>query len=878
MALVAGSRLGSFEILEPLGAGGMGEVYKARDTRLERAVAIKVVSSRLSSSPEAQKRLEREAKAICRLSHPHVCTLFDIGHENGMDFLVMELVDGEPLSVRLGKGPLPSEQVLKFGAQMAEALEAAHRRGIVHRDLKPANVMLTASGIKVLDFGLAKAVAPVSTGSGITEDLTASAPLSGHGAVVGTLPYMSPEQIEGRPADARSDVFALGAVLHEMATGRRAFRGASPAAVASAILSGDPPSVSSLLPSSPSGLDQLIQICLARDPERRWQSARDVGLQIETIGQAPSAPSAGRGGGRGHLVPWALTALAAAAALTLALRSRESNGPPPAAIRFTLPLPEGNASLDGIGTVSMALSPDGSQLAFVAQPREGRSRLWLRALADLEARPLEGTLGATSAFWSPDGRSLGFFADGKLKRLDLAGGAAVALCDVGGLGPSGTWGNGGQILYASIEDEAIHRVSTTGGPPVVEISAGRGPASTRLNWPTFLPDGRRFLYLARQDQSGQLMLAEAGQPPREVLQVLSNVAYVDPGYLVYVHGGALLGQRFDSALGKVTGAPVSIADSVSYVSATSRAGFAASRSGTIVYQSGFSTFRLSWIDRAGHALGDVGPPSGLARVRLSPDGARAVFDRIQKRSGTFDLWTIDVNHGAETRLTSSAGSEFLAVWLPDASAVVFSAPRGGPPHLYRRDLTTGDERELLPAGAPQLAEDVSPDGRVLIFTQRGQRGDHDVWTLPLVGRGQPSPLLSSAADEVDVRISGDGRFVSFTSDESGRPEVYLAPFPKALVRTRVSSDGGSMARWGQNGREIVYLSADGRLVSVPVRTAPALELGEPRTLFALKDARRWVGFDMSPDGQRFLATVPEAIATEQPYTVIVNWPAELGRP
>ena len=856
----------------------MGEVYKARDTRLERAVAIKVVSSRLSSSPEARKRLEREAKAICRLSHPHVCTLFDIGHDNGVDFLVMELVDGEPLSVLLGKGPLPSRQVLKFGAQMAEALDAAHRRGIVHRDLKPANVMLTASGIKILDFGLATAVAPELPGSGITEDLTASAPLSGHGAVVGTLPYMSPEQIEGRPADVRSDVFALGAVLYEMATGRRAFRGATPAAVASAILSADPPSVSSLLPSSPSGLGQLIRTCLARDPSRRWQSARDVGLQLEAMGDAPAAPSTDRGVRR-RLVPWVVASLAVAGALAVASRSRETSIPPSAPIRFTIPLPEGNASIDDVRVVSMALSPDGSQLAFAAQPRQGRSRLWLRTLAGFQARPLEGTLGATSAFWSPDGRSLGFFADGELKRLDFPSGAVLPLCRAAGNGLSGTWGNGGQILFASIESGAIYRVSTTGGPPVVEIAAKNLAGSPRLNWPVFLPDGRRFLYLARQpDQSGRLMLAAPGHPHREVLRALSNVAYVDPGYLVFVRGGALLGQRFDSTLGEVTGAPVSIADSVNYMLTTSRAEFAASRSGTIVYQSGVKTFRLSWIDRAGHALGEVGSPSGLGRVRLSPDGSRAVFDRMQQRSGTFDLWTIDVKTGAETQLTSSPGSEFLGVWLPDSHAVVFCAPRGGPPHLYRKDLTTGDETELLPAGSVQWPGDVSPDGRLLVFTQRGPRGDRDVWTLPLAGGGQASPLLSSPADEADVRVSGDGRFVSFTSNESGRAEVYLAPFPKALVRTKVSSDGGRMARWGPNGREIVYLSADRRVVSIPVRAATPLELGKPRPLFTLKDDERWAGFEMSPDGQRFLATVPEAVANRQPYSVVVNWPAELGRP
>jgi Tol biopolymer transport system component len=877
MRLEAGVHLGPYEVLSPLGKGGMGEVYKARDTRLQRAVAVKVLPSHLSSSAEAKERLEREAKAISQLAHPHVCALFDIGHDAGVDYLVMELLEGVSLAARLESGPLPMDQVLELGTQMADALHAAHRRGIVHRDLKPANVMLTDAGVKILDFGLARPGGDALPTPGASEEHTLSSPLTAHGAVVGTLPYMSPEQVEGRPVDARTDVFALGAVLFEMTTGRRAFAGTSPAALVSAILSAEPPSLSSAGRTSPAGLDRLIRTCLARDPDRRWQSARDVGLQLEAMAEG-SSPAPGHPERRRRLVPWLLAALTAAVAVVAALSFRGSPAPPRRAFRFTIPMPQGNASPDTFAAITAALSPDGSRLAFVARPRRGRRRLWVRSLDALEPRSLDGTEGASSAFWSPDGRSIAFFADGKLKRLDFPDAAVVPLCDVARVnGLSGTWGRNGQILYAPIEGEAIYRVSTSGGPPTVEVAAEPSPASPRLNWPIFLPDGRRFLYVARlPDRGGELMLAEPGRPPRRVLRVFSNVAYVEPGYLVFVRDGTLLAQRFDPDSGRVAGEPFSIATPVSYELTRACAQFTASLDGTIAYQSGVSTNNLVWIDRTGREVGRVVGPSSLARVRLSFDGTRALFDRVQERSGTYDLWMLDLGRGTETRLTSGEGSEFAGCWLPDGKTVVFAAPRGGPPHLYRLDVATGDETELLPPGLLQFPEDASADGRVLIFSQRGDRGDMDAWTLPLVEGGQPSRLLSSPATEGDVRLSRDGRSISFLSDESGRAEVYVSPFPSAVVRSRVSSGGAQMARWNPNGREIVFLSADRRLVSVPVQTAPTLELGEPTTLFALPHDIEWGDFEIAPDGKRFLVTVPEALAGEQPYTVIVNWPAQIG--
>jgi Tol biopolymer transport system component len=891
MSLPAGKRLGPYEILSPLGAGGMGEVYKARDTRLDRSVAVKVLPSHRSSSPEARQRFEQEARTISRLSHPHICALFDVGRQDETDFLVMELLEGETLQERLRNGPLPLDQALRCGVEIADALDKAHRRGVVHRDLKPGNVMLTKAGVKLLDFGLAKAITPLLGGFDAGELETAHAPsdLTQEGTLLGTFPYMAPEQIEGKAADTRTDIFALGTVLYEMATGRRAFAGSTQAALAAAILTGEPKAMSSLRPTTPPALDRLVRTCLARDPEERWQTAHDVGLQLAAMAEDGSfAPAAGAARPASTLVPWAVAALAVAVALGALLRAGSSSPARPRTVRFSVPPPPGRTFLDTVETVPLSLSPDGSQLAFVARDPTGVTRLWLRPLSVMEARPLEGTEGALSSLWSPDGRSLAFFAGGKLKRLDLPGGPALPLCDVRpGVGFHGTWGRDGRILFASAEGEAIYSVSTAGGSPVVAVKADPSRGDARINWPTFLPDGQRFHYLARlRDGGGQLMLGQAGKPPRPVLPVVSSVQYVDPGYLVFAREGTLLGQRFDLASGRVVGEPFSIAEPVRYFLSSAWAAFTASPNGVLAYESSSDRSRLAWIDRSGRELGSVGVPASNNRVRISPDGRMVLFDRGQPGVGSLDLWTAELGRGTETRLTSDPQTEVAGAWAPDDSAVVFSAARGGPPHLFRKDLATGVEEELLPAGPLQFVQDVSPDGKTVVFQQRTGRGDIDVLALPLSGERTPWPVLQSPFDEWDACLSPDGRLLAFVSNESGRPEVYLTPFPAAGVRTRVSTGGlraspsrpGAMrsVAWSRDGRELFYVSADRELVAVLVRTTGALEMGTPVTLFALKGPA-WNSFDVSADGKRFLAVVPEVVANEQPLTVVLNWTAEIAR-
>ena len=833
----------------------MGEVYQARDTRLDRAVAVKVVSPEISGSSDARQRFEREARAISQLSHPHICTLFDVGNDAGTEFLVMELLDGETLADRLAKGPLGLVQVLRYGGEMSDALDKAHRAGIVHRDLKPANVMITKAGVKLLDFGLAKTLAPPTPVG--AETMTAARPLTRQGDVAGTVQYMSPEQLEGRPADARSDLFALGAVIYEMVTGQKAFR-------------------ATLKPLAPAALDRLVRSCLAENPDDRYQSAHDVGLQLAAIAadghlHAPAAP-----GGMARWMPWAIVAAVLVAAVAIVgLWPSRVPAPAVAVTRFPLPPPSGNDFLESAEVPSLAVSPDGSRIAFAAFDASGVLRLWMRDVAALDATAIPGTDGGSSMFWAPDGRSLAFIAGDKLKRLDLGGGSPVTICDVRpGIEFSGTWGRDGQLLFASVEGEAIFRVAASGGVPTVWLKPDIARGEARFNSPSYLPDGRRFLFLQRRkDGSGQLMLAEPGTPPRPVMPLQSNAQYVEPGYLVFAADGALVGRRFDLARGEVTGDPFSIAPSVWYFLSTTVGRFAASLNGTLVYQSHHNEQRLVWFDRTGKELGALGERGEYKNPRLSPDERRVAFDRML--NGAYDVWAMDLDRQAETRLTLTPSSEGAGPWTPDGRTLFFNADRGAPPQIFRKNLATGAEEPALPASKGfQEPSDISPDGQTLLYLDRTVKGN-DIWMWPLDGSRAPSLVVQSPFDEEEVRFSPDGRFFSFVSNESGRYEVYVSPFPAIGEKKRISTGGGYNPRWDRHGGGLVYEVING-LMAVPVRTTPSLHVGTPVRLFEFAAGRPWRSFDVSSQG-RFLAVVSESRSSRQPFTVVVNWPAERDR-
>jgi len=876
--------LGPYRILGKLGEGGMGEVYRARDSRLDRDVAIKVLPIEVSATEDVRLRFEREARTISKLAHPHICAIFDVGREGDIDYLVMELLEGETLAARLARSRLPMDQVLRRGAEIASALGAAHARGIVHRDLKPANIMLTSSGIKLLDFGLAKAFAqpddesPAST-MGVSVGLTRN------GMLLGTVPYMAPEQIEGRPVDAKTDIFALGAVLFEMATGVRAFGGTSQAAVMTAILTHEPPSLFAIAPAAPPPLDRLVRRCLAKDPVARWSSAADLELQLREIaevaasGAAPAHASAATAAWRAAWMPWAIAGVVAAASLASLWLAR---GPAPALpaampIRFQFRPTPGTAFSYKVENPYLAVSPDGSQIAYLGTDAQGQPGVWLRPLAALEARLIAGTTGASSLFWSPDGESIGFLADGKLQRIAIAGGAPVPICAVSGqTGITATWGSAGEILFSSILGRAIYRVPASGGTPVFEIEVGSTQGAWRPVWPWFLPDGKRFLYwLNKYDGSGSIMYSAPGSAPRELLSASSSIAFTEPDLLVYVQEGTLFGQRFDWRAGRLAGGPFAVADTVRYFRSTGGAAYATSAGGTLVYQSSGHVTQIAWLDRTGHELGTLGSPGDYLDLCLAPDGRKLLFSRTLPRFGTYDVWSYDIARGTETRITPNTNSDFKGTWLPGGRQIVYSAVEGGWPRLHRLDLETGKAEVMLGPTGFQTAADLSPDGRTLAYVERTPAGDLAAWTLPLASGGAPTRLTPPGFHASVARFSPDGRFVAFVSDESGTFEVYVAPFPGPGERVRLSTAGAKALRWPRAGNEILYLSLDRKVVSVPVRTAPVLQLGTPKVLFTLAGDGVWPEFDVTPDGQRILAIVPRVDADQLPLTVVAHWPREI---
>jgi eukaryotic-like serine/threonine-protein kinase len=880
VSAMVGRQLGPYTITSILGVGGMGEVYRARDTKLDRNVAIKILPRVFTGDTDRLARFEREARLLASLNHPHIGAIYGLETIDGSPALVLELVEGETLAERIAGGPLPVAEARTIAVQIAEALEAAHERGIVHRDLKPANIKITPAGIvKVLDFGLAKAASGDDAGPDLTHSPTVTMGGTRGGVVLGTAAYMSPEQARGRVVDKRTDIWAFGCVLFELITGRSAFVGETVSDTIAKILEREP-DWRALARRAPVDVQRIVRRCLEKDPKQRLRDIGEarIGLtrQGEDDGPAREDQPAAWTWRRRAV---ALTASAAGVAAALAMgawygsRSPASSRAP--VIQFALAPPPGTRFAISFETTFLALSPDGSQVTLVARPVDGLSRIWLRPLSAVEARPLAGTEGASSAFWSPDGRSLAFFAGNQLKRIDLSGGSPVTICEVPEhIGLFGTWGQGGQILFASVEGTAIFMVSTNGGTPTALVKPDRTERQVRVHWPWFLPDGKRFIYLTRmQDGSGRITLGEPGATPRALLSAVSNAQWVDPDYLVFVREGTLLGQRVDLASGRPVGEAFSIAEPVGYFFSTGTGSFTTSRNGMLAYQSKGNLTRLMWVDRAGTEHEPVGPVGFHQNLRISPDGKSVVFNRREPRLGTGDMWVTDLARGVETRLTSDPGSESAFAWFPTNRALVFAADRGGPPHLFRKDLQTGKEDELTPVSTYQEPLDVSPDGQWIAFERRTDRGTNDIDKLPLAGGGKPSPLLDSRFDEIDLRFSPDGRSIAFVSDESGRYEVYVAPFPFTGAKTRVSTGGAVQPRWSRDGRELFYQTFDQHLVAVSVRTTPVLELGSPTPLFSFDGRRAWSNFDVSLDGKRFLAITRQLFADEQPLSVVLNWTA-----
>ncbi len=863
----------------------MGEVYKARDTRLERTVAVKVLPSHLAASPETRQRFEREAKTISQLSHPHICALYDVGREGETEYLVMELLEGETLLGRLAKGPLPLEQTLRYGTEIADALDKAHRQGIVHRDLKPGNVMITKSGVKLLDFGLAKAMAPTTSPASLTA-LPTQQGLTQEGTILGTFQYMAPEQLEGREADARTDIFAFGAVLYEMATGRKAFAGATQASLISSILRDDPQPISQVQPMSPPVLDRVVRGCLAKDPEDRLQSAHDVATELKWIsessgaGIAPPPSVAGRRRDRERLA-WAVAALAIAGAAAWALFGGRRAADPESAVKFTLSPPPGLRFADTI-----VLSPDGRALAFLAQDSGGKRGLWIRRLDELTPRLLSGVGGERYPFWSPDGRAIAFFEGNRLRRIDAGGGSAQTICEAGA-GFGGTWGSDGTILYAPEFGAILLSVPAAGGKPVAATALDSARGDVAHLFPSLLPDGRHFVFVARNQDPEKTVVAlgELGSTrTRALFHADSAAIYADPGYLLFAREGALLALRFDPRRLEPEGEAVSVADDVLFFTDVSGLQASAAGSRALVYGRWFHKKKLVWLDRRGAEVGTLGPVADYGDISMSPDGRRVAVSMADAARGeNLDIWILDVERGQTSRLTSERTDEFRPSWFPDGRQVAYESDHKGFYDLYRRPTEGGAEEALLLTKRDKGLDDISTDSHYLLYDTATETPRPDLWALPLSGKDAAPVRLTQTPEftESAARFSADGRWIVFRSDETGRPEIYVQPFPRGPKR-QVSSGGGDAPTWRRDGRELFYVSPDGALTSVAISfKGDQIETGPPRALFVLGpagshslDPRQ---YDVSPDGERFL--VVRRIADAEPDLPIVtlHWTAGLKK-
>jgi serine/threonine protein kinase/Tol biopolymer transport system component len=901
MSLSPGIRLGPYEIQGAIGAGGMGEVYRARDTRLDRTIAIKVLPADIAADPAARARFEREARAVAALNHPHICTLHDIGRHavadgSAIDFLVLEHLEGQTLAARLEKGPLPLDQVLTLGAEIADALDKAHREGIVHRDLKPANVMLTKAGTKLLDFGLAKLKAPATPVSMSGMAGATTNPGTAQGTILGTVLYMAPEQVEGREADPRSDIWALGAVLYEMATGTRPFTGETPASVIGAILKDTPASITTRRPLVPRALDDIIRRCLAKDPDERWQSSADVGWQLQLIASNETASDERHGRPSGawrERLAWIVATALLLAVLAFVTLWRRPVAPDEGVIRLSVNPPDQTVftahPVATVPTPQFSMSPDGRSIVFVAAAPALRPTLWLRSLDEVDAHVLPETDGAQEPFWSPDSRWIGFFdAEGRMRKVPVSGGPVQTIAD--GIWDPRTawWGVDDTILFGT-GFGPVYRVAAAGGTlqPVTELDSSRQEGSHRF--PQFLPDGRHFLFTVRSglaEQRGVYVGDLKERSRRRLVASDANARYAPPGYLLFLSDDTLVGQPFDLERLELTGQPMPIAARVGRGSRGDGA-FSASSTGMLAYSSPrLRPGRLTWFDRNGSPLEVVGPDGeqDFTDFRLSPDDSRLAASLVDPNVSVPNIWLSDLVRGGTSPFAVGPALNAAAIWSPDGRRIAFRTTRNGMVefNLKAAGASGKDEPLLLQPRTTDLASsnviptDWSPDGQHIVFSGGSTS---DLWLLPHAD-GKPISLVRYPSDQMHANFSRDGRYIAYTSNESGRFDVYAETNPPSDRRWPVSTNGGYEPRWRADGREIYYLSEDRTLMAVPVSSGPA-PFGVPRPLFQTQvhaevSALR-THYVPNRDGTRFLVHTRSRELSPVPITVVSNWTAVLKR-
>ncbi|HEY2857076.1 MAG TPA: protein kinase [Terracidiphilus sp.] len=906
MALASGTKLGPYEIQSPLGAGGMGEVYRARDTRLDRIVAIKILPVHLSENAEARQRFDREARAISSLNHPNICTLYDVGHQDGTDFLAMEFLEGETLADRLRKGALPLQQILKYAAEIGEGLEKAHRTGVVHRDLKPGNIMLTKSGAKLMDFGLAKSTPTIASQSSaltMTQSTPAQAqPLTMQGTIVGTFQYMSPEQIEGKEADARSDIFAFGAVLYEMVTGRRAFEGKSQISVASAILEREPPPISVARHDTPMALERAIAICLAKDPERRWSTAHDVVLQLSLIGSSEADPVKAGPKPLWNTVryPIALLVLLVGGAAVGGLITRWIQPAPETRlpIRFSIALPKDAPLSLPNPTSELAIAPDGSAIAYVAvvhslqpgvgsadtaAPVELNSRntgrlsnspdagaaLYIRRMDELDSRRIPGTEDAMDPFFSPDGLWVGWFSHGAVRKVMLAGGAPISICEVTSSYMGGAFWAPDDFIYFTPGD--LMRVRASGGQPEV-LARVDAAKDADYQSPQLLPGGKAVLLTRRPlniTSYGDAAIFAYRLDTHESIPLIEGGAagmYLRSGHLLYAHGGSIYAMPFDAGSLKVLGPPVEVLRGGMLNENSGNVALAVSANGVVVYAPGgpiaSDSEELLEISHAGVVTVISSKLGFLAEPAVSPDGQNLA---ITIRAANDDIWLFNRARRALTRFTFAGGDNQVPVWSGDGSHVIYSRSNRSR-NLYWRPVNGGAEERLTTADNVQFPDSTTPDGKMLAFTQ-WSGPNSDIYLIPLDGAHTPRPLIATRFNEQDGMFSPDGKWLAYTSDESGRDEVYVQPYGREGVRSVVSTSGGMRPMWDRDGKRLFYSSGD-VLMQVAFdsksgnigQAAVGLRLPARTAVFGVSPAGNFVGLRTT---QSNTFTAPELeVATE----------------
>jgi eukaryotic-like serine/threonine-protein kinase len=877
MPILPGRRLGPYEILAAIGAGGMGEVYKARDTRLDRIVAIKVLPLHLAGRTELRERFEREAKTIASLNHPHICTLHDTGHQDEIDFLVMEYIEGETLAQRLKKGSLPIQQALQYAIEIADALDKAHRKGITHRDLKPGNIMLTKSGTKLLDFGLAKLAqeaAPVIPDSQLP---TMKGSITGEGTILGTLQYMAPEQVEAKEVDARTDIFAFGAVVYEMATGKKAFEGKSSASVMAKIMEAEPPPMALLQPMTPPALDRVVKRCLEKEPDERWQSANDLTNELKWIAGASETAEVTAKPLKTAKEIWqrpaflGMAVVAIAAAAVVAGWHLKPAAPLPV-MRTVIALPP-DQQLAGLTQPVVALSHDGKQLAYVASRSGGPQQLFLRAMDGLEARPIPGTEGAVSPFFSPDDQWVGFFTPGTLKKVSVNGGAAVTLAGAGG--PRGaSWNTPGTIIFSPETNTTLQQLSDQGGSPQALFQFEKDENSQR--WPDVLPGGKAIVFGA-STQNSEVAVQQVGTAKRKTLvQNAIFPRYAASGHLIYVQGTTLMAVPFDPERLETKGAAVPVAEGI-YLTSTNSADYSFSATGTLLYISGgiaAAQRKLVWVNRNGTEQILAAAPGDYDNPRVSPDGHHVALEFGGQ------VWIYDLSRDTLTRFTFEGNSNADPAWTPDGKRISFRSTKDGPVNIYWQlaDGSGGGER-LTTNQFTQIPKSWSPDGKFLAFHENNPTTKKDIWVLRLSDR-KAEPFLRTPFNEGGPVFSPDGRWIAYISDESGRPEIYVQPYPGPGGKWQISAEGGSEPAWNRNGRELFYRTGN-KMMAVEVTTQPTFSAGKPKLLFEGQYLSVQVGltntdYDISPDGQRFLMVkeIGRSVSTTQ-INVVQNWFEEL---